>query len=773
MKNHQSLMPAAANMSEMGIPGRLFQGRVLFLLWAFGLILFCLHGSAQASPASRLDFDADGKEDVLLWEVSSGEFLYTNGARLNGISTPCSAVTSVPLVANLKSALVAQPIVWIENGSVNPARFVSCANDKAELIIELGQAGDIPISDADFDGDGISDLSVYRPSNSRWYRAMSSLNGAVREITFGSLGDIPVTGDFNGDGKDEVGVYTPKLGRWSLLQSDEQTVIIKQFGLAIDVPVPGDFDGDGVADLAVWRAETGVWHVKCSRDGKYRQTKLGLPNDVPLALDITGNGSSDFVVFRRETGEVFYKTKFKDQVKSLIVTAQQMEAANRTRVYDVSEDFNGDGRSDFVTVAKVNRALRWTVTSLDGVVLLEQKWGKDKDVPFLGDFDGDGITDRAIVRSAGGVLTLYYSSTANLENSGSFNLGSERGQLLGGNLDGDKRTDLAFVREGDKGDLQWTVIISDVSAPVKVKTISWGQKGDIPMLGDIDGDGLDDLVVVRSLNKFFYWYPRSISDKSAPGLIPGVQWGINTDVPVLADLNADNIAEITVLRRKGNFLYWYILEGNKNKPRIVQWGLKGDRPFTGHFSGTPLTELAVWRRANTSQVYVNAHYKSPMVMPLGSKTDKLVTERDVLRLTKPLAPPVVAPVTQPVVVLTDTNTTEPSVIQPLNTTPLKCDFQLPTNDGAGGFTYLPSSSNGKMAVIVPARFKGIFQSGRVFKDGKLLEALQAGGNFSDGRPIYRGAKVGSAYPQGIAIQFLTIGGQSYCATISNPGQSVE
>jgi uncharacterized repeat protein (TIGR03803 family) len=54
----------------------------------------------------------------------------------------------------------------------------------------------------DFDGDGKSDVMVYRPSNGAWYRLQSSTNytGFVYYI-WGQRGDIPVPGDFDGDGK--------------------------------------------------------------------------------------------------------------------------------------------------------------------------------------------------------------------------------------------------------------------------------------------------------------------------------------------------------------------------------------------------------------------------------------------------------------------------------------------------------------------------------------------------------------------------------------------
>src|SRR5215471_9298027 len=62
---------------------------------------------------------------------------------------------------------------------------------------------------ADFDGDGIADPAVYRPSNGTWYALKSSSgysSGDYLTVQAGLTGD-PMPGDFDGDNKTDIANY--------------------------------------------------------------------------------------------------------------------------------------------------------------------------------------------------------------------------------------------------------------------------------------------------------------------------------------------------------------------------------------------------------------------------------------------------------------------------------------------------------------------------------------------------------------------------------------
>jgi len=88
-----------------------------------------------------------------------------------------------------------------------------------------------------------------------------------------------VPADYDGDGKTDIAVY--RNGNWFILRSSDGGMTSLRWGIAQDIPVPADYDGDGKADIAVYR--NGVWFILRSSDAG--QTTVGwggLPQDVPL-----------------------------------------------------------------------------------------------------------------------------------------------------------------------------------------------------------------------------------------------------------------------------------------------------------------------------------------------------------------------------------------------------------------------------------------------------------------------------------------------------------
>jgi len=135
-------------------------------------------------------------------------------------------------------------------------------------------------TNADFDGDGTSDLSVFRPSDGTWYVLESSIGSYVVQ-PFGMSGDKPVAGDYDGDGKTDFAVFRPTDGFWYIRYSSDSSVHYTHWGLSADVPAPADYDGDGKTDIAVYRS--GTWYIINSSNGQVQYRQFGTGTDIPVA----------------------------------------------------------------------------------------------------------------------------------------------------------------------------------------------------------------------------------------------------------------------------------------------------------------------------------------------------------------------------------------------------------------------------------------------------------------------------------------------------------
>lgn len=93
-------------------------------------------------------------------------------------------------------------------------------------------------------------------------------------IPWGLRTDIPVPSDYDGDGITDLAVYRASIGTWfiKLFSTGFVGSASFQWGIAGDIAVAGDFDGDGKTDLAVFRPSTGTWFIRLSTTGGERHS---------------------------------------------------------------------------------------------------------------------------------------------------------------------------------------------------------------------------------------------------------------------------------------------------------------------------------------------------------------------------------------------------------------------------------------------------------------------------------------------------------------------
>jgi hypothetical protein len=143
-------------------------------------------------------------------------------------------------------------------------------------VVPFGAAGDLPIP-SDYDGDGRTDVAIYRPSNGEWWLNRST--AGLIAYQFGESTDLLVPGDYTGDGKADAAFFRPSTGFWYILRSENVSFYGVPFGMNGDLPTPGDNDGDGKFDTAVFRS--GSRFVQRSTAGFFAQN-FGAASDVPI-----------------------------------------------------------------------------------------------------------------------------------------------------------------------------------------------------------------------------------------------------------------------------------------------------------------------------------------------------------------------------------------------------------------------------------------------------------------------------------------------------------
>ncbi len=250
---------------------------------------------------------------------------------------------------------------------------------------------------SDFDGDGKSDIAVFRPTEGNWYW-LSSQNSTVNAIHFGSTGDKIVPGDYDGDGKTDFAVWRPSNGSWYIQRSSLGFTAL-QFGTSGDLPAQADFDGDGKTDTAVFRPSNGTWYVMGSTAG-FSAVQFGANGDKPVAADYDGDGKADIAVFRPSEGNWYV-------LKSLGGLLGIHFGISTDKV--APGDYDGDGKTDYAVYRDGSPGVWYLMRSTAGFTVVP--FGTTGDIPAAGDFDGDGKTDVSVFRPSTGSWYLQRSTS--------------------------------------------------------------------------------------------------------------------------------------------------------------------------------------------------------------------------------------------------------------------------------------------------------------------------------------------------------------------------
>jgi uncharacterized delta-60 repeat protein len=270
----------------------------------------------------------------------------------NGQLDPLYGTNGVAFITTTGIAADTESAVMLPNGN---------------LIVVHGDAGQLRTSRVLASG---QEIGLFR--NGAWsFYTLDQLKQGVpflasqENYNFGAAGNNAFTGDWDGDGR--LDLITFSNGQWSVdTDRDGVAEANATFGPAQAEAFFADWDGNGIGDLIAYSElfrngrNVMTFQVDSNRDGATNQfLEYGIPGDIPFLGDWDGDGALDVILYRQGPTYMQY----------------------------------------FVDLAS---------NGLNGGIADTELWyGLPGDRPFLGDFNGDGITDAGLFRigdSGSGVL---------------------------------------------------------------------------------------------------------------------------------------------------------------------------------------------------------------------------------------------------------------------------------------------------------------------------------------------------------------------------------
>jgi len=288
----------------------------------------------------------------------------------------------------------------ISDGSPPQMRIRTASGSSVSMAPAVTVGEDSVVGLGDYDGDGREDLFV--------------LTGSSLELAFGGDSYGPPDAWFQkadsqphdagpeclGSSCDTIG-YVNYQGIWSLADRPRTKPELNEFyfGNPGDAPFSGDWDCDGDDTPGLYRRSDGFVYLRASNTQGIADYEFyfGNPGDVPIVGDFNGDGCDTVSIFRPAEHRMYI-------------------------INELGEDGAGLGAADFSFA-----------------------FGDIGDVPFVGDFDGDGADEIALHRPSTGRIYLK----------------------------------------------------SDLSSGTADVSFVYGLPGDVPVAGDWNGDGVDTVAVFR------------------------------------------------------------------------------------------------------------------------------------------------------------------------------------------------------------------------------------------------------------------------------------
>lgn len=200
------------------------------------------------------------------------------------------------------------------------------------------------------------------------------------------------------------------------------------------------------------------------------------------------------------------------------------------------------------------------------------------DLPIAGNLGGDGVAELLVFRRTGS-STFEAMPTASYA-GGSMPFGTASDEPVLGDWNGDGLDELG-VRAPRTGTFK-------LAGPAGVTKLKFGIRGDRPVAGDWNGDGTSEVGVRRASTSSFYL-------RNADGSYATVRLGDANDLPVTGDWNGDHVTDLGVYDPATSvFTVRVAAAGVVPWTASVPFGAAGDLPVIGDWDGNGTSDVGTW-----------------------------------------------------------------------------------------------------------------------------------------------------------------------------------